>query len=276
MVNLDSIMQKPITITQNFSVQQTILKFLEKKISRLIVIESQSSMGIVTAKDVGLFLLNDESEKSLDSIPVSELMPPIISVDKSTSIKNGAQIMTDKEIGSLGIISDNKLVGIVTKTDLVKYYAENYLGLHEVGDLMTISYVFMNSNELLHKIISRMAKEKISRIFLENKENELEGILTLKDFFPLAIEKGHLNTLKYNDYPPTSVLHMGKGFGHTTLAKEIMNNKVVSVDLEDDAVSACTKMIENHISGVGVKINNKTSGLITKTDVVKAISRIED
>ncbi|MDH3617216.1 MAG: CBS domain-containing protein [Nitrosopumilus sp.] len=276
MVNLDSIMQKPITITQNFSVQQTILKFLEKKISRLIVIESQSSIGIVTAKDIGLFLLNDESEKSLDSIPVSELMKPIISVDKSTNIKEGAQIMTDKGIGSLGIISDNKLMGIVTKTDLVKYYAENYLGVHEVGDLMTISYVFMNSNELLHKIISRMAEEKISRIFLENKENELEGILTLKDFFPLAIEKGHLNTLKYNDYPETSVLYMGKGFGHTTLAKEIMNNKVVSVDFKDDAVTACAKMIENHISGVEVKTKDKTSGLITKTDVVKAISKIED
>jgi len=118
-------MQKPITITQNFSVQQTILKFLEKKISRLIVIESKSSIGMVTAKDVGFFLLNDESEKSLDSIPVSELMKPIISVDRFTSIKKCAQIMTDKGIGSLGIISDNHLIGIVTKTDLVKYYEEN-------------------------------------------------------------------------------------------------------------------------------------------------------
>jgi len=275
MTNLDSIMQKPITITQNFSVQQTILKFLEKKISRLIVIESKSSIGMVTAKDVGFFLLNDESEKSLDSIPVSELMKPIISVDRFTSIKKCAQIMTDKGIGSLGIISDNNLMGIVTKTDLVKYYEKNYLGHHEVGDLMTISYVFMNSNELLHRIISRMAEEKISRIFLENKDNELEGILTLKNFFPLAIKYGHLNTLKYNDYPKTSLLHMGKGFGYTTMAKDIMNKNVFSVDYTDDVVMACTKMIENHISGVGVKIRDKTSGIISKTDVVNAISRIE-
>lgn len=276
MTNLDSIMQRPITITQNFSVQQAILKFLEKKISRLIVIESQSSIGILTAKDVGFFLLNDESEKSLDSIPVSELMKPIISVDRFTSIKKCAQVMTDKEIGSLGIISDNNLIGIVTKTDLVKYYETNHPDLHEVGDLMTISYVFMNSGELLHKIISRMAEEKISRIFLENKNNELEGIITLKSFFPLAIKYGHLNTLKYNDYPETSLLHMGKGFGYTTMAKDIMNKNVVSVDYKDDVVVACNKMIENRIGGVGVNIWDKTSGIISKTDVVKAISNIED
>ncbi len=276
MTNLASIIQRPITITQNFSVQQAILKFLEKKISRLIVIESQSSIGILTAKDVGFFLLNDESEKSLDSIPVSELMKPIISVDRFTSIKKCAQVMTDKEIGSLGIISDNNLIGIVTKTDLVKYYETNHPDLHEVGDLMTISYVFMNSGELLHKIISRMAEEKISRIFLENKNNELEGIITLKSFFPLAIKYGHLNTLKYNDYPETSLLHMGKGFGYTTMAKDIMNKNVVSVDYKDDVVVACNKMIENRIGGVGVNIWDKTSGIISKTDVVKAISNIED
>ena len=184
--------------------------------------------------------------------------------------------MIEKKIGSLGVVSAGTLVGIVTKTDLVKYYEENYAGLNLVGDLMTMSYVFMKSDDSLHTIISKMSEEKLSRIFLENKNNDIEGILTLKDLFPLALEKGHLNTLRYNDYPTTSLLHMGKGFGHTTIAKDVMNKKIVSIDYEDDVSIACAKMIKNNISGVGVTISGKTSGIISKTDVVKAISKIND
>lgn len=277
MARLDSIMQKPITITQNISIQEVMSKLLEQKISRLIVRESQYSTGIVTAKDIGLFLLNDESEKSLGYIPVSNLGNPLISVIQSTSIQDGARIMADKKIGCVGIKSDDgNLIGIVTKTDLVKYYQQNYKGFYKVRDLMSQSYVSMDSKENLHQILSKMADKKISRVFLENKEKELEGILTLKDLFPLAMEKGHLNTLKYNDYPKTSILYMGKGFGHTTLAKDIMNKNVISIDPEQDVVMACAKMIENKISGVGVKITNKTLGIISKTDVVKAMSKIKD
>jgi CBS domain-containing protein len=239
-------MQKPITITQNFSIQQVMSQFLEHNISRLVVKEL-SSIGIVTTKDIGLFLLTDESEKSLDDIPVSDLVNPLISGCQSTSIQEGAKIMTDKGIGCLGITSaDGNLIGIVTKTDLVKYYKQNYSDHYKVRDLMTVSYVFMDSKENLLNIISKMFEEKISRVFLENKEKQLEGILTLKDLFPLAIEKGHLNTLRYNDYH------------------------------NEDVAIACSKMIENNISGVGVKINNKPSGIISKTDVTKAISKIED
>jgi predicted transcriptional regulator len=277
MTNLNYIQQKPITIKKNSSIQQAIIGLLEKNISRVIIMDCQSPIGIITEKDIGIFLLNDESEKSLDCIPVSDIMKPFISVDRLTSIQEGAQIMIDREIGSLGITSrDSTLTGIVTKTDLVKHYKQNYIGQNKVGDLMTISYVSMNSNELLYKIVSKMVKEKISRIFLKNKDNELEGILTFRDLFQLAIEKGHLNTLSYNSYPKTSVLHMGEGFGYTTLAKDIMNKNVFSVDFDDDLVMACAEMVERRINGVGVKIMDKISGVISKTDVIKAMSKIDD
>jgi len=270
-------MQIPNTITQNLSIPQVMSKLLEQNISRLVVKESQSSIGIVTAKDIGLFLLTDESEKSLDYIPVSDLVNPLISVSQSTSIPDGAKIMTEQRIGCLGITSeDGNLIGIVTKTDLVNYYKQNYSGHNHVKDLMTDSCVFMDSQENLHKIISKMTEAKISRVFFENKEKQLEGILTLKDLFPLAMEKGHLNTLRYNEYPTTSILHMGEGFGQTTFAKDIMNKNVISIDYDDDVTEACSKMIENHISGVGVQTKNKSSGIISKTDVVRAISKIED
>ena len=232
---------------------------------------------MMSAKDIGLFLLNDDSEKSLDYIPVSEITNPLISIVQSTSIQKCAQMMLDKKIGSLGVTSSSgDLIGIVTKTDLVKYYGQNYAGRNTVSDFMQGSYVSMSSGENLHKVISKMTEEKISRIFLTNNDCEIKGIVTFRDLLPLAIEKGHLNTLKYNDYPENSIFHMGKGYGFTTLARDIMNKKVVSVDQGNDLAEACAKMIENRISGVGVLSKNKTVGILSKTDVVKAISGIKD
>ena len=276
MAKIEQIMQIPITVTNNHSILQAISTLLEKKISRLIVIESESSIGIVTAKDIGLFLLHDESEKSLDYISISEIIKPLITVEKHTSVQKCAQIMVEKEIGSLGIVSSGNLIGIITKTDLVKYYQQNYTGKNKVSDFMQGSFFSMDSDENLYNIISKMLKEKISRIFLTQKDFEIDGILTFRDLFPLAVEKGHLNTLKYNDFPETSIFHMGEGFGFTTFAKDIMNKKVVSIDQNEDLSSACKKMIENRISGVGVKEEKKTVGIISKTDIVKALSKTND
>ena len=69
---------------------------------------------------------------------------------------------------------------------------------------------------------------------------------------------------------------MGEGFGHITMAKNIMNKNVVSIDYDDDLVVACAEMIERRINGVGVKIMNKVSGVISKTDVIKSMSKIHN
>ena len=275
MANLENLMQKPIFITDRYSVPQAISTLLEKRISRLIVKKSEHSIEIVSAKDIGFFLLHDESEKSLDYISISEITKKLTMVDKQTSIQKCAQIMRDKGIGSLGVSYNGDLIGIVTKTDLVKYYEENYTGKNTVRDFMEGSYVSKNSNANLHSVISTMIDEKISRIFLTDHENNMEGILTFRDLFPLAIEKGHLSTLKYNDFPETSIFHMGEGYGFTTFAKDIMNKKIVSVDQDDDLAIACAKMTENRISGVGVKTKDKTIGILSKTDVVKALSMMQ-
>jgi predicted transcriptional regulator len=275
-MTVDKIMQKPIMVTDHHSILQSMSTLLEKKISRLIVKESESSFGIVTAKDIGLFLLNDESEKSFDYISILEITKPLVTIEKHASVQNCAQIMLDNGIGSLGIKSHGELIGIVTKTDLVNHYGQNCLGSHKVNDFMQGSYVSMNSDENLHSIISTMLEKKISRIFLTKNDGEIEGILTFRDLFPLAIKKGHLNTLKYNDYPETSIFHMGEGFGFTTFAKDIMNKKVVSVDQFDDLTYACTKLIENHIGGVGVKFKNTSIGILSKTDVIKALAEFPE
>lgn len=278
MSDLDYLFKKPITVEKNSSLSHVISELLKNKISRLIVTDEKSSMGIITEKDVGLFLLNDDTKKTLDEIPVSQIMNPLTSVNDSMTVEDCVDIMLEKKIGSLGISSkNNDLMGILTKTDIIEHYAQNYAENHRVGDVMTISYISMNSDSTLNNVVSKMINEKIARIFLKNNNDELEGILTFRDLFHVALEQGNSDSVLDNSDQAISVVFTRKGFlsdsgfGKTIQAKDVMTSNFKSVDFEDDLADACNLMIKNRINGVGVRINGKLGGVVSKTDVLKAI-----
>lgn len=278
MSELDSILKKPITVEKNSSLSHVISELLKNKISRLIVTDENSPVGIISEKDIGMFLLNDDSEKNLDDIHVSQIMNRLTSVNDSMNIEQCVEIMLEKGIGSLGVSSNTKgLAGIITKTDIAQHYAQNYTGNHKVGDVMTISYVSMNSDDSLSLVVSKMMDEKISRIFLKNENNEPEGILTFRDLFHVALEQGNADAVLDNSDDIISIVFTRKGFlsdsgfGNTIKAKDVMTKTFESVDFDEDISVACNAMAQNRINGVGVKINGKLGGVISKTDVLKAI-----
>lgn len=278
MSDLLSICQKPITIDVDVSVDQVIATMLKNNISRVILTNASSPAGIVSEKDIGLFLLTDDSEKNLDEVPASSIMKTFTSVNESMSLEKCVETMLEKNIGSLGVSTNSDgFIGIITKTDIAKYYSKNYSGKHSVGDLMTISYISMNSDDSLKDIVSKMLSEKISRIFLKNENGEPEGILTFRDLFHVALEQGNSDSVLDNSDDAISVVFTRKGFlsdsgfGTTLLGKDVMTKTLESVDFTEDLSVACDAMAQNHVNGVGVRINNKLGGVVSKTDVLKAI-----
>ena len=282
MTQLRSVLQMPITIQSDASLYHAISRLLQGDISRLIV-TGGPDVQIVTEKDIGMFLLTDESGKALEDIPVSQIARRFMSVHENMTVQGAAEIMVDRDIGSVGVYcNDEGLIGIVTKTDLTKYYFENFVGHNRIGDLMTITYTSMDSEDSLNKVITKMIDERISRIFLKNQNNEPEGILTFRDLFQIALTEGRSDMVIDNSDPAISVVFPRRGFlsesgfGETTLAKDAMSKKIVSVDYNDDLIIACSTMIENKINGVGVTINDKISGVISKSDIIKAMTQIKE
>jgi len=273
-----SISQKPITIEKTSSLSHVISELLKNKISRLIVTEDGTSVGIITEKDIGLFLLEDDSDKYLDEIPASQIMHMLTSVDESMSVENCIEIMLEKQIGSLGVTSNsNGLIGIITKTDIAQYYIKKYSKTNTVGDVMTISYISMNHDATLRHVVSELIDKKISRIFIKNENGEPQGILTFRDLFHVALEQGNTDSVLDSSDPAISVVFTRKGFlsdsgfGNTIQAKDVMTKTFESVDFDEDLTVACEEMIQNKINGVGVRINGKLGGVVSKTDILKAI-----
>ena len=278
MSELLSISKRPITADQNSSLRHIISELLKNNISRIILTdEGGTPTGIISEKDVGLFLLTDDTERNLDDIPASQIMNMLTSVNKSMTVEKCAEVRLEKRIGSVGLNSETGLVGIVTKTDIAQYYAQKFPNKHTVGDFMTISFIAMESDSPLKDVVSKMIDEKISRIFLKNSQNEPKGIITFRDLFHVALEQGNSDSVLDNSDSSISIVFNRKGFlsnsgfGNTIKAKDVMTSTFESVNFDEDLTVACEEMIQNRINGVGVRINGKLGGVISKTDVLKAI-----
>ena len=269
----------PRTIESESNLSDVLKKIIHEKKSRLLVTEDEKITGIVTEKDLGLFLLTDDSEKKLDEIPLSRIVKKIISVDEYTSMIECAKIMLTKSIGSLVVKSNDEVVGILTKTDMVRFFAQTCPDKKIVGEYMSPYYAWQYSDTPLYKIVSKMIDEKISRIILRNHDEVPVGVVTFRDLFQLALKQGSYEDVLDNSDPVISVIFPRKGFvsesgfGASVKADEIMSKSILSVNYDDDLGETGDMLLEKNINGAGVlSKQGNIIGIISKTDILKAVA----
>ena len=245
----------------------------------MLVSKGDDIVGIITEKDLGFFLLTDSSERKLEEILLSEVVKPLLSINESSSTKECAKSMLENGIGSLGVESNGKTVGIITKTDLAKDFAKNSQGKKTVGEYMSPYYAWAYYDEKLSNVVSKMIDNKISRLVLRNHQDVPIGILSFRDLFRTALTQGQEENVLDNADPAISVVFTRKGFlsesgfGGTTPASDIMNDEIITVNYDDDLAKASDVLITNNINGVGVLSGNGTLiGILSKTDIIKAIA----
>ena len=269
------ICNKPISILKNSTISDIIKKLLENNLSRLIVVEDRKPIGIITEKDVGLFLFSETTKQGLDDIMISKIMKPIIFIEENSTPKNSAKMMLEKGVSSLAIGTKENLRGIFTKTDLIKYYLENYSGNNKVVDFMTHEFIFTHTATPLFKVVRKMLENKISRIIVKDQNEKSVGIISFRDLFRISIELG--NEEDDSGFTISEQIRKGflseEGFGGISLARDVMSKGIISIKFNDNLKNACKLILENNISGLAVLDgNNSLTGIISKTDIIKAIT----
>jgi len=95
----------------------------EKRIGALPVIEDARIVGIISERDV-IYCLRDHGPEVLDW-PVSRIMTsPAITVDPSTEVLSALALITQRRVRHLPVVSEGRLIGIVSIGDLVKHRIE--------------------------------------------------------------------------------------------------------------------------------------------------------
>ncbi len=105
------------TITENETVKEAAKKMSEPGIGCLIVTRDGNLAGIVTERDI----IRKVVAKSLDvsKTKVRDVMSRnVIMIDPDTDIEDAVDVMMEKKIKKLPVVKDDKLIGIVTATDI--------------------------------------------------------------------------------------------------------------------------------------------------------------
>jgi len=117
----------PITIRPEVSVPDALNLMHENKIRRLPVIDAHDRLvGIVSEKDLlyaspspATSLSIWEIKELLSKVKVDRVMKrKIITAAEDTPVEEAARLMADNKIGSLPVLRDKQLVGMITDTDL--------------------------------------------------------------------------------------------------------------------------------------------------------------
>jgi len=114
----DIMTKSVITIDVNRSVFDAAQLMTAKGVGCLVVTDNVVPVGIVTERD---FVRRIVAQCASLDTKVSEIMTkPIVTVDPDVSIKEAARLMSSNKIRRLPVLKQNKLVGIVVATDLVR------------------------------------------------------------------------------------------------------------------------------------------------------------
>lgn len=165
---------------------------LTKKISLNIPVMSaamdtvtESDMAIALARQGGIGVIHknlsiEEQALMVDKVKRYEsgMIRNPITLDENKTVRDAKQLMEQYSIGGLPVLSNDKLVGIITKRDI--RFESNLDTL--VKDRMTLdNLVTVNSKTSNDEAKKILQKHRIERLLVVDKNNNLDGLITVKD-----------------------------------------------------------------------------------------------
>ena len=108
--------------------------------------------------------------------------PNVISASKDISIKEAARTLTKHEIGSLIIVEDEKIVGVITESDIIRKVVATGLdpSVTLVEEMMTKDVITIDADAELNDACQTMVDHKIKRLPVLDG-GQLVGIITTTD-----------------------------------------------------------------------------------------------
>lgn len=133
-------------------------------------------------------------------VPISNIMASVvIAVPTTKKLSEVDQLLLDYNIRHIPVVQGNKLVGIISKNDLLKigYSQQNMdqaalmdiYDAYELTNIMTVDPVVVSEDTSIKDVAQIFAQQHFHSLPVVNKENELVGIVTTTDLIQYLVDQ---------------------------------------------------------------------------------------
>lgn len=125
----NQVMVSPVfTLTTQAAIEEAIKLFQAKKIRHVPVLSSQGTLeGIISERDILHYLggvtesYEQHKTQGASSHPVTQLMQSrVLTASADTDARYIARLFVDRRVGAMPIVTAGKLVGIITRSDILR------------------------------------------------------------------------------------------------------------------------------------------------------------
>ena len=121
-ITIGDVMTKSvISVDAALTINETAKMMEDAKVGAVIVMEDNVPVGIVTDRD---FSVKVAAHAYQITEPVKQIMSsPLFSINSDESVRIAADLMHERKIRKIPVIDDEKVIGIITATDIVNLLA---------------------------------------------------------------------------------------------------------------------------------------------------------
>ncbi|BDH78822.1 MAG TPA: CBS domain-containing protein [Methanothermobacter sp.] len=280
-----SIAQKEVvSIPPTISIKEAAEIMVKNKFRRLPITDpgTKKLLGIITSMDILDFLGGGDKSKILEekyddnflaaiNEPVRKIMTRNVKYTTlKDSITDAVEMMLKYNIGALPVVNhEKKLVGIVSERDFV-FLMAGVLNDEIVADHMTENLITTTPGTPIEGASKIMVRNQFRRLPIVGEERKtphpekekLVGIVTSTDILEFLGSNRVFDTIKTNSAEEAL----------NTPVSEIMEKKVVTINSTSTLGQLYEIMAKNSIGGVPVVDYDELLGIITESDLLKAIA----
>jgi CBS domain-containing protein len=107
------------TVRTDDSAHDAVVKMNKFDVGSVIVTNNNRAVGIITSKNILSRIV--ESRLDASTVRAKDIMSsPIITIEPDAPIEDAAKLMAQKRIKKIAVIDKDKIIGVVSTSDIVK------------------------------------------------------------------------------------------------------------------------------------------------------------
>lgn len=254
---------------------------LKRGIGRLVVVgDGYEPVGIITYTDIARALMEVFPERPIESILVEEVMTENpITITSTRGLNTAAHVMLKHKISGLPVIDrSGSLIGIITKTDIVRAFSERYKGVYKVADIARKGATTAKPGHSIRHILNLSLLDPAGKVVIVDEEGKPIGIIARRDLAflrwtpELAARKGREAYVKRKIVDPGRDRLVAYRVYSIPLASDIMTEDPLTVKPDDDAALAAGLMVKEGIGALPVTSEKGVlMGIVTKNEILQAV-----